>query len=237
MVKDFWVVIPAYNEARNIRDVVEGAKKYSSNIIVVDDGSKDKTYYNARKTNAIVLRHIVNLGKGAALKTGCDFAVMHKARKIVVLDADGQHDPNETPKFVKLLEDYDIVFGYRRFTNDMPFVLKFGNVFINYAINLLYGMRLKDTQCGYRAFTANAYKKIRWKALDYSMESEMIANTGKHKLKYKEIQIETIYSDKYKGTTIIDGIKIVFNMLLWRLRIRDSSDNGMNENNFIKVDN
>ncbi len=231
MKQDFWVVIAAYNEARNIKDVIEGAKRHSSNIVVVDDGSRDKTYRIAKKTNAIVLKHIVNLGKGAALKTGCDFAVMHKARKIVVLDADGQHDPNETPKFVKLLEDCDIVFGYRRFTKNMPFILKFGNIFINYAINLLYGMRLKDTQCGYRAFTVDAYKKIRWKALDYSMESEMIANTGKHKLKYKEVEIQTIYSDKYKGTTIIDGIKIVFNMLLWRLMILNSSDNNMSGNN------
>jgi len=209
MKQDFWVIIPAYNESRSIRDVVEGAKRYCKNIVIVDDGSRDTTYQVAKKTGAIVLRHIVNLGKGAALKTGCDFAIMHGADKIVVLDADGQHNPDEISKFVKLLEDCDIVFGYRKFTKNMPFVLRFGNVFINYAINLLYRMRLKDTQCGYRAFTAHAYKKIRWKALDYSMESEMIANAGKHKLKYTEIEIQTIYSDKYKGTTILDGFKIV----------------------------
>ena len=82
----------------------------------------------------------------------------------------------------------------------------------------MYKIKLKDTQCGYRAFSAKAYKKIKWKSSDYSMESEMIANVGKHHLKYAEIPIQTIYSDKYKGTTIVDGIKIVFNMLLWKIR-------------------
>ena len=99
----------------------------------------------------------------------------------------------------------------------MPAVLRFGNWFINFATKILYSMDLKDTQSGYRALTADAYKKVRWKANDYSMESEMIANAGKNHLKYKEIPIQTIYSDKYKGTTVIDGIKIVSKMIWWKL--------------------
>ena len=83
--------------------------------------------------------------------------------------------------------------------------------------NFIYGIKIKDSQCGYRAFTAKAYKKIRWKASDYSMESEMLAKIGKYKLSYAEVPIETIYSDKYKGTTILDGIKIIFNLLIWKL--------------------
>ena len=82
---------------------------------------------------------------------------------------------------------------------------------------LLYNVELHDTQCGYRAFTSDAYKKIRWKASDYSMESEMIANIGKNKLSYTQIPIKTIYVDRYKGTTIIDGIKIVLNMIWWKI--------------------
>ena len=109
------------------------------------------------------------------------------------------------------------MLGYRKPSKHMPFILKFGNRFINKTIKFLYGVSIRDSQCGYRAFTAKAYKKLRWKASDYSMESEMIAKIGKHKLKYKEIPIATIYSDKYKGTTIIDGFKIVFNLLFWKL--------------------
>ena len=82
----------------------------------------------------------------------------------------------------------------------------------------MYGLDLRDTQSGYRAFTAEAYQKMRWQALDYSMESEMICNAGREKLRYKEIPISTIYADKYKGTTVVDGVKIVIKMMLWRLR-------------------
>ena len=99
----------------------------------------------------------------------------------------------------------------------MPFVLRAGNWFINKTTKLLYNINLRDTLCGYRAFTANAYKKIKWKAPDYSLESEMIANAGKNHLDYKEIPIQTIYSDKYKGTTVMDGVRIIINLLIWRL--------------------
>src|SRR3989344_1706587 len=214
MKQKIWAVIAAYNEAGRIGRVLEGTRKFVDNVVVVDDGSKDSTFEAAKK-NAIVLRHSVNLGKGAALKTGCDFAIKHGADIIVVLDADGQHDPREIPRFLKALKNADIVFGYRKLNKRMPLVLRFGNWFINTVAEVIYGMKMKDTQSGYRAFRADVYKRIRWEATDYSMESEMIANVGKNKLRYREIPIETIYGDRYKGTTIIDGIKIVFNMVWW----------------------
>ena len=215
--KNLWVVVPAYNEEKDISKIIKGIKKHSKNIIIIDDGSKDRTSKIADKSSAIVLKHIINMGKGAALKTGCDFAIKQGAKGIVVLDSDAQHDPEDIPNFIKNLESFDIVFSYRKLNKRMPFILKFGNWFISKVIKFLYKVKLKDSQCGYRAFTAEAYKKIRWLAADYSMESEMIANTGKYKLKYKEVPIETIYGDKYKGTTIIDGVKIVLNMSLWRV--------------------
>ena len=218
MQENIWVVIPAYNEEKNIIKVIRETKNYVKKIVVVDDGSKDNTYDVAKKQKVIVLGHMTNLGKGAALKTGCDFAIKQGAEKIVVLDADGQHEPKEIPRFLDALEDKDIVFGYRKFSRNMPWVFRFGNKAINLITRILYGMNLRDTQCGYRAFTIDAYKKIRWNATDYSMESEMIAKAGRHHLKYAEIQIETIYGDKYKGTTAIDGIKIAIDMLFWRLK-------------------
>lgn len=217
MRPEIFAVIPAHNEETNIRKVISETKKYISNIIVVDDGSKDKTSEEARKEGIIVLKHIINLGKGATLKTGCDYAIKQGASQIIVLDADAQHEPLQIPDFLNELKDVDVVLGYRKPSKEMPFILKYGNWFINKITKLLYGISLHDTQCGYRAFTAHAYKKIRWKASNYSMESEMIANIGKKRLKYKEIPIETIYTDKYKGTTITDGIKIVCNLFWWRL--------------------
>lgn len=212
-----WVIIPASNEEKHIEGVIKNTKKFANNILVVDDGSKDKTSIIAEKSGAFVLKHIVNLGKGAALKTGCEYAIKKGAEKIVVLDADGQHDPKEIPKFVKALDNTNIVFGYRRLNKKMPFVLRYGNWFIFFMTKLLFGLKIVDTQCGYRAFKAKVYNKIKWNAVDYSMESEMVANVGKANLKYHQIPIETIYSDKYKGTTVIDGARIVLNMVWWKL--------------------
>jgi len=217
MKKKIFAIIPAYNEQRYISNIVKEAKKYVDEVIVVDDGSKDKTKEVAKKSRAIVLRHLVNLGKGASLKTGCDYALKNKADIMIAIDADAQHDPNEIPNFLENIKKYEIVLTYRRLNKNMPFILKFGNWFINKTISFLYGIKIKDSQCGYKAFTAKAYKKLRWKASDYSMESEIIAKMGKYKLSYCEIPIDTIYSDRYKGTTILDGIKIVFNLLLWKL--------------------
>ena len=217
MKTNTWAIIPAYNEEENIANIVKKTKKYVDYVIVVDDGSRDKTTEVAKKAGAIVLRHTINLGKGAALKTGCDFAVKKGAKFIVALDADAQHNPDDISRFITKLKKYDIVFSYRKVSRKMPIVLRFGNWFISNAARLLYGVSLNDTQCGFRAFSREAYKKIRWNAADYSMESEMISRAGKQRLKYVQIPIETIYSDKYKGTTIIDGIKIVLNMVWWRL--------------------
>jgi glycosyltransferase involved in cell wall biosynthesis len=217
--KDIWIVIPAYNESKHIVGVIKKTKEFCDNIIVIDDGSRDETYNIAKNQNVFVLKNIVNMGKGAALRTGCDFALQQGARNIVVMDSDGQHNPSKIPLFLDGLKNKEIIFSYRKFSANMPFVLRIGNITISKFTSLLYGIKIKDTQCGFRAFNSEAYKKIRWKSCDYSMESEMIANTGKNHLRYGEIPIETIYSDKYKGTTVIDGFKIVLNMIKWRFGI------------------
>jgi len=216
-MNSIWAVIPAYNEEKNIGSIVKKAKKHAGKVIVVDDGSKDKTKQFGEKAGAVVLRHMVNLGKGAALKTGCDFAVKNGAEFIVSLDADAQHNPDDIPRFIEKLKKYEIVFSYRKPSRKMPLVLRFGNWFISSVASLLYNVKLHDTQSGFRAFSKEAYKKIRWNASDYSMESEMISRAGKQNLKYVQIPIETIYADRYKGTTVIDGIKIVVNMFWWKL--------------------
>ncbi|MEK6892301.1 MAG: glycosyltransferase family 2 protein, partial [Nanoarchaeota archaeon] len=209
--------IPAHNEEKNIRKIVEKTLEHVVHVVVVDDGSKDGTAKLAEKAGAVVLHHMINLGKGAALKTGCDYAFSRDATHIVALDADAQHNPDDIPRFAEKLKNYDIIFSYRKSSRQMPAVLRFGNWFISEIASILYNVDLNDTQSGFRAFSRETYKKIRWNASDYSMESEMISRAGKQKLKYVQIPIETIYSDRYKGTTIIDGMKIVLNMLWWKL--------------------
>jgi glycosyltransferase involved in cell wall biosynthesis len=218
-----FIIIPARNEEKNIGPVLSRITAKYSNVVVVDDGSTDSTFSIAKSSGCKVLHHVVNLGKGAALKTGCDFALKSGAEHMVVLDADAQHNPEDIPRFLEKLEKYDIVFSYRKLSSKMPLILRFGNWVISRSVAILYGVSLKDTQCGFRAFSAEAYKKVRWSAKDYSMESEMIARTGKQKLKYVQVPIQTIYSDKYKGTTVIDGLKIIINMLLWRIVNRNGA--------------
>ena len=214
---DAWIVIPAYNEAGHIRKLIERVRRYTKKIVVVDDGSRDNTFKAANESGAIVLKHIINMGKGAALKTGCDYVLSQGAKKIIVMDADGQHKAEDIPRFVDKLDSFSMVFGCRRFNKNMPAIFRFGNKFINNVSKILFGINIKDTQSGYRAFLASTYRKIRWQANDYSMESEMIANIGRNHIKYTEIEIDTIYSDRYKGTTVIDGVKIVLKMIWWKI--------------------
>jgi glycosyltransferase involved in cell wall biosynthesis len=211
------VIIPAHNEANHIAAVVKSTLNYTDKVIVVDDGSTDGTWQEAQAAGAFTLRHKVNLGKGAALKTGCTYATSQGYRKLIMMDADGQHDPAEIPKFNELLEYNDIVFGVRQPHSSMPKVLKFGNDVINLTLQMLHKIKINDSQCGYRAFTADAYQHLIWEAQDYFVETEMIIKAGKSKLRYDSIPIATMYGDKYKGTTVLDGVGIVLKMIGGRL--------------------
>ena len=211
------VIIPAYNEGKTIFEVITKTKKFAQSIVVVDDGSQDNTAAEAMKAGAMVLQHKVNLGKGAALKTGCDYAHQQGVQKIVTMDADGQHDPKEIPSFIKALEEYEIAFGSRKTPESMPFVFKFGNRVITQTLQTLYGVTVEDSQCGYRSFRRETYPHIRWEARDYYVETEMAIRVGKKKMKHTTIAIETIYADRYKGTTVLDGVSIVLKMIGWKL--------------------
>jgi glycosyltransferase involved in cell wall biosynthesis len=213
-----FVIIPAYNEEKHIEGIITRTLKEvpRDRIILVDDGSRDATSEIAER-KVTVLKHLVNLGKGAALKTGCEYALSKGAEALIAMDADGQHKPEDIPRLLSALKGRDIVFTYREFGGNMPLVKKFGNRFIQGVSALIFGIRIKDTQCGFRAFTKEAYMKLKWKVSDYSVESEMIARTGKNRLKFAQVPIETTYHDKYKGVTVIDGIRIFMNMLWWKI--------------------
>jgi len=215
---DVWIILAAYNEQDRIKSVLDAVKKHAKHIIVVDDGSKDGTADIVRKCKGVtLLQHKRNLGKGSAVRSGCDFAVKQGANILVLMDSDGQHDARNIPRFIKTMKDVDVVFGYRTERSQMPLLYKFGNWFLTMYTFLLFGSRIKDTQGGFRSMTSDAYKKIRWHATRYEMETEMIAHAAKHKLKYRQIPIKTIYHDAYKGTSVSDGFKICWHMLKWRL--------------------
>jgi glycosyltransferase involved in cell wall biosynthesis len=213
---NFYVVIPAYNEDLRIGEVIQQVKSFTKNIIVIDDGSSDKTAEVVKNLGVTVFRHRINLGKGAAMKTGVEAAFLLGAEVVVLMDADGQHNPKYIPQFLeKINEGYDIVFGSRNFSFGVPLVRFLGNKFGSVLINLLFGIYRSDLLCGFMAFTKKTYLKIKWDSPRYGVETEIVVRTGKNKLKYTEVPIETIYIDKYKGVTILDAIGILFNIPHW----------------------
>ncbi|OYT53602.1 MAG: hypothetical protein B6U72_05235 [Candidatus Altiarchaeales archaeon ex4484_2] len=212
-------VIPAFNEEENIGEVVRETRKYVDNVIVVDDGSTDKTFEEASDAD-IVLRHPVNMGKGFALGTGVEKALENGSDIFITLDGDNQHNPGDIPKLASILVDdkLDVVFGSRSLNGDMPLVLRFGNWWLCKTAQLLFGSRIEDSQTGFRAFRREAYDKIRWSSHHYSMDSEIVMNVGRNKLRHRQVPIKTHYHCRHKGTTVVDGVRIFLNMLFWRVR-------------------
>jgi len=98
----------------------------------------------------------------------------------------------------------------------MPFVARFGNIFLTKSINLMFGIQVSDTQSGFRALRTAVYPKLAWRSPRYAVETEMVVNTGKNNLRYAEVPISTIYLNGYKGTTVLDGLRIFINMLSWK---------------------
>lgn len=194
-------VIPAYNEEATIGEVVAMSKMYVDKVIVLDDGSCDGTPLVAFKAGAIVHRHDVNLGKGAALKSGFYKALTTGAEIIVTLDADLQHDPNEIPLLLKPIErgGYDVVVGQRTGIEDMPLIRRISNYLSTKILEIFFNLRLDDSQCGFRAFRRTVLEAISFKNQRYSAESEILIDA--HKKGFKIIQIPVCYkpSRKKKG--------------------------------------
>ncbi len=198
------IVIPAHNEEERIGEVIGKSKKYGK-VIVVDDASSDRTFDIAKNLGADVLRHEFNKGLGSSLRTGFSAALKEDADVIITLDGDGQHNPDEIPKFLKKIEGgYDFVLGARNLRK-YPFMKKFGNFFLNLMTNIISGTRLKDTESGFRAFRKNALKKLKLRAKRYEIAVEIVFEIGRNKIKSTNVEISSpIY---VKGVGVFDGFK------------------------------
>lgn len=217
------IVIPLHNEERHIKPLIERfSERHLQSIIFVDDGSTDKTCEIIKKNfpKLEILKHKINLGKGKALETGCLKAIKEKADIVILMDGDLQHEPEDINRFLRAFKKdkkLEIVFGARKIGKTMRLMAFIGNKILTIIINLFFRYFLNDTQSGFRAFRSKVFKKIRWKSSGYSAETEMIINAARQHLEYKEIAIDTIYLDYYKGTYLIDGIIILFKIILWRI--------------------
>lgn len=217
------VVIPAYNEQSRIGKVAREATAHADQVLVIDDGSDDRTAEAARAggNGVAVLRHRINLGKGAALKTGCLAALRLGADIVVMMDGDGQHPPEYISRMTAAMmaDDLDAVFCFRKGGDSMPLIRRTGNQLIRILAAVLFNIYLRDLWCGLRAVKAKTLSAVDWQASDYSGEVQMILRIGGRELKYREMEIPAIYNDRFKGVMILDGLKLLARMIIWRIRL------------------
>ena len=228
ITKDVYLVVPAFNEEKTVSQIIEGIAEKGYNVILVNDGSKDKTLELAIESKRkypnqiFVVSHVINRGLGAALKTGMVLALEKGAKYIVTFDADGQHEIEDIPKVCKPLVDgeADVVIGARPF-EDMPLSKSFANYIMNALTLIFYGRKVKDSQSGLRAFTAHAADVINIVSRGYGVSSEFIKEISDKNLILEEVTITTIYTPETqnKGTDAIVGLRILTKMVIDLFRI------------------
>ena len=223
-VKKICLVMPVYNEAEVIPSVISEIREAGNyTIIVVDDGSHDDSYLIARAEGVLAVRHLVNRGKGAAVKTGVEVAKRLGADVVVTIDGDGQHDPADiAPLIAPILNDgYDVVLGSRLMNyKGMPKIKVIANKIGNTFTLLLYGILVSDSQSGFRAFSKFAAHVIDTKADKYEYDSKVIREIKNNRLKFVEIPINVRYTEYSMGKAhkqgLVNGLKTLVRML-WGL--------------------
>ena len=216
-----FIVIPAYNESSVIGSVIKEIKINGyRDIIIVDDGSTDHTANIAKRQGTMTIRHILNRGKGAAAKTGIEAAKILKADIVVTMDGDGQHNPKDIKRIVEAINKGDqIVLGNRLHRgNKVPAIRVIANYFGNFFTWFIYGLWVKDSQSGFRAYSKKALKMLNTNYDKYEFDSEIIREIAKNNLKYSEIPIEVRYTEyalnKRHRQTFINGIKTMIRLVL-----------------------
>jgi glycosyltransferase involved in cell wall biosynthesis len=210
-------LLPAYNEEVSIGSVVLRTRQFADRIIVVDDGSSDRTAEVAALAGAEVLRHEVNRGKGAALKTG--FAFISEDPVIVTIDTDGQHDPADIPRLVQpiLRGEADMVNGSRYMNGnkkDTPFYRRVGQTILDTATNLDSGLSVTDSQSGFRAFSGRAKDVFRFGQTGLAIESEMLADAAAAGLRITEVEIGVRYDvDGSSENPVAHGVRVLLKVL------------------------
>jgi glycosyltransferase involved in cell wall biosynthesis len=218
------IVIPAHNEEERVLNVLKDLLKLKYKVVVVDDGSSDGTLQKLqtlKNSSLKVLSHKINLGKGSALNTGCEYAFNDGADAVIMMDSDGQHAVNDLPLFIEKLKNqkYDVILGSRNLNMGVPFIRYVGNKVASLIVSLMFGIYVSDLISGFRAITKNAYKKIKWESSGYGVETEMIIKIKRKNLKYCEIPVTTIYYDSYKGVSILDAFGVFANLVRWKFKI------------------
>lgn len=209
-------LIPAYNEARYIADVVRRTLRHLP-VVVIDDGSSDETAAVAALAGAKVVAHTVNQGKGKALNTGFEYAVQRGVDAAITLDADGQHDPDEIPLFVAAYRagQGDVIIGQRTFAQ-MPAKSQFGNRVGTFLLGLAMGRPIPDNQSGYRLLSRDVMAQLRPSSTRFEAEVEILLRAQMAGFRLAWVPIKTIYNDKKSHFRPIHD-SALFLKMVWRI--------------------
>lgn len=197
MTMNVAALIPAYNEASTIADVVRGVRPFVSQVLVVDDGSIDRTAEEARAAGARVMAHATNMGKGHAVRTGLAHLLSGDITHVILLDGDMQHLPHETPRLLDAARatGADVVIGERRFDRaGMPASRYHANRIGSRALSSFVGVPLEDTQCGFRVFRAEALRTMRLSARGYDIETEMLIKLRRLGGRVASVPVSAVYN-------------------------------------------
>jgi len=220
-VEDTWVVIPVYNEEKVIDDVVAGVRTAFAQVVCVDDGSTDRSAEVAEEAGARVVRHPINLGQGAALQTGFEYAMADPSMQFVVtFDADGQHQIADAVGMVERLRagEADVVFG-SRFLDERSNPTFAKKMVLRAAVgytNMTTRTRLTDAHNGLRAIRRPVVEKLDITQNGMAHASELVAQIGALKVSYAEHPVHILYTDysKAKGQSLWNSINILADLIL-----------------------
>ena len=200
-LENIGVVIPVFNAEKTIGALIEDIIKQGTepeNIIVVDDGSFDRTDEIVRCFGVTYVTHQKNLGKGAALKHGFEVAQAKHMNRVFTLDADGQHMVSEMGSFLKHKDDFDLIIGFRHNMKSMPTLRRLVNRTTSLVVSLLADSHLADVQCGFRLIDLAIFDRLILRTNNYQTESEMVIRAARLKYRIGSMSITTVY-DKEKS--------------------------------------
>lgn len=190
------VIIPTFNEAREISGIIKALTAKKLDVVVVDDGSRDRTPQLAAAAGATVIQNTKNEGKGAALIKGFHYALKNEFDAVMTMDGDGQHSPDDVDGFIKAAESSEahLFIGNRMHRPEgMPFVRWVTNTFMSGVISLICKQPVHDSQSGFRLIKCEVLRAVTFQCAKYEIESEMIIATSLHNFKIASVPIHSIY--------------------------------------------